>query len=444
VDRSIPGTAYTDQNGVYDRDESCFDGTGNPAEAPKPAGAGDLPGAGACGGILSAETRANIALSDPDLKYPQQLRLSFGVDQELPFANLVATLEGQYSSTINGISARNLNIASPESGLQESAYGRPLYGSNIGGGFGTPNRVDDQFGSVILLENANEGYEYFLTAELAREARTGLNWSVAYNFNRARSIFNGSFDVASSLWQQNFAVDPNDPELGTAEYEGRHRVLITGNYRFSWGEDLLSLSGDRLSTTVGAFFETRSGGPVTWIHGFSDANGDGFPFNDLPYVPEDRRDIVLTTQNWDLMDSFISSEPALDEARGGFVDRYSGTAPWRTILDLKVTQRIETFEGQKLELIANLENVLNALNDEWGRIQFTSFNNLFAWTVDGYVRQEDVGSRMGGRVITEDDLGKPIVSFDEQIVRDKLADQRFSNASTASRWQLQLGFRYTF
>jgi hypothetical protein len=36
------------------------------------------------------------------------------------------------------------------------------------------------------------------------------------------------------------------------------------------------------------------------------------------------------------------------------------------------------------------------------------------------------------------------VSFDEQIVRDKLADQRFSNASTASRWQLQLGFRYTF
>lgn len=438
-----PDQAYTD-GGIYDRDAECFVGTNDPAAAPKPTNADPLPGAGACGDILGAQESADVALTDPDLRYPQQFRVSLGIDQELPFADLIATLEGQYSATINGISARNLNIESPESGLQQSAYGRPLYGpsGSIGGGFGGANLVDDQFQSVILLENANKGYEYFLTAELSREVARGLNGSIAYNYNRAKSIFNGSFDVASSLWQQNFAVDPNDPELGTAEFEGRHRVLVTGNYRFEWM--------DRFVTTVGAFFETRSGQPMTWIHGSNssnfgtDANADGFPFNDLPYVPENERDVVVASGNWELMDDFISSNPALDDARGGFVERYADRAPWRTTFDLKLTQRIRTLDGQHVEIIANLENVLNLLNDEWGRIRFRSFNNIYAWGLNGYVRQEDVGSEMGGRIITEDDLGKPIVNFEESLVRDTLGDRLYSTANTASRWQLQLGVRYVF
>jgi hypothetical protein len=442
VDQSIgPEQAYVGQNGRYDRTAECFVGTSNPAEAPKPTNADPLPGAGACRDILGTQEQTAVALTDPDLRYPQQFRVSLGVDQELPVGNLVATLEGQYSTTINGISARNLNIQAPESGLQESRYGRPFYGSdNIGGGFGDPNRVDGQFESVILLENANRGYEYFLTAELAREVDRGLNASIAYNYNRAKSVFNGSFDVASSLWQQNFAVDPNDPELGTAEFEGRHRVIVSGNYRFEWL--------DRFVTTIGGFFETRSGQPITWIYGANDfgtdANGDGFPFNDLPYVPENEREVVVASENWELMDDFISSNDALDDARGGFLDRYADRAPWRTSLDLKLTQRIQTFDGQHLELIANLENALNLLNDEWGRIRFTSFNNQFAWGLNGYVRQADVGSEIGGRVITQDDIGKPIVNFDEDIVGDKLGDRLYDTANTASRWQLQLGVRYSF
>ncbi len=423
-----PDQAYTDDSGTYERSESCFVGTSNPAQAPKPTGAGDLPGAGACGEILGTATSAEVALTNPDFKYPQQFRASFGIDQELPVGNIIATLEGQYSTTINGISARNLNIEQ----TGETAYGRPLYDA----------QMHDQFQDVILLENANRGYEYFLTAELSRQVSTGFNWSVAYNYNRARSVFNGSFDVASSLWQQNFAVDPNDPELGTAEYEGRHRVLVTGNYQFSWG--------DRFSTTIGGVFETRSGQPTTWIYGSNssgqgtDANGDGFRFNDLPYVPEDERDVVVASGNWDLMDDFISSNEALDEARGGFVNRYADRAPWRTIFDLKVTQRIETVDGQRLELLANLENLPNLINDEWGRIQYTPFNNQFAWGLNGYVAEGDVGSRIGGRIITEDDVGKPIVNFEESLVRDKLGNRLYSTANTASRWKLQLGVRYVF
>jgi hypothetical protein len=431
--------AYADR-GVYDREASCFAPTSDPAEVPKPTEAGDLPGAGACGNILGAEPGAQISLTDPDLTYPQQFRASLGIDQELPFGELIATLEGQFSTEINGISARNLNIQAPYEGLQETIHGRPLYGTDIGNSSTTPgeaNPVDDRFNQVILLENNSQGYEYFLTAQLKRKSRSGLNGSLSYTFNRAKGVFNGSFDTASSLWQQNFAVDPNDPRVGTAEFEGRHRVLFSGNYQFSYL--------DRYSTTLGAVFETRSGEPFTWVHGFSDANSDGFPVNDLPYVPENEREVVVESENWELMDDFISSEPALDEARGGFVDRYAGTSPWRTTLDLKVTQRIQTFQGQYLELIANVENVLNLLNDDWGRIRFAGvFKNVFAWDMNGVVRQGDVGSQLGGRILTEDDLGKPIVNFDESTVRDKLGDRLFSTASTASRWKVQFGVRYSF
>jgi hypothetical protein len=36
------------------------------------------------------------------------------------------------------------------------------------------------------------------------------------------------------------------------------------------------------------------------------------------------------------------------------------------------------------------------------------------------------------------------VNFEEDLVRDKLGDRLYSTASTASRWQLQLGVRYVF
>lgn len=418
--------AFADEDGRYDPNASCFAGTGDPSQ---------VPAVGDCDGLISPIETSEINLTDPDFKYPQSWRFNLAVDQELPYG-FIATIEGLYSETINSISARNLNIEQ----TGESAYGRPFYNElDDDGNFPSGRRfVDERFTDVILLENGTEGYEYSLTGQIQRQVREGLSGSISYTYGRSQDVNSGAFDRAETLWRQNFVVDPNSPQRATSRFETRHRVLATLNQRFT--------IGNRYSTSIGVVYDARSGRPFTWIHSSGDANGDDFRFNDLPFVPANERDVVLQSENWDLLDGFIENEPGLSDYRGEFVPRNSGRQPWSHQLDLRLTQEVQTFQGQRIELTANLENVLNFLNDDWGRVRSAGpFSNIGAWDINGYVTEGMIGTEEGGRILTADDVGKPIIDFEgEPALQDKLRDQQFNTRDLFSRWQLQLGVRYVF
>ena len=158
----------------------------------------------------------------------------------------------------------------------------------------------------------------------------------------------------------------------------------------------------------------------------------GQSFNDLVYVPADQGDVVFKDEDgsWEELNRFISSEEGLDDYRGEFAPRNSSRAPWRNRLALAFTQDIETFGGQRVQLTANLFNVLNLLNPDWGNVYYRTFDNMAIWDFEGY---------------TED--GRPIVEFDDgelDEIRDDRQDELFQKSDLASRWQLQLGIRYTF
>jgi len=414
-----PGEDFVDGDGNYDPSVSCFSGSGDPADQPRP---------GDCPGLDPIET-TEINVIDDGFTYPQTWRSNLAVDQELPFG-LVATLEGLYSNSLNEVVFENINIEQ----TGESAFGRPLYGEARAFG-STRNLVDPRFTNALLLKNTNEGYEYSLTAQLQRRVPLGLSGSLSYTYNRAKNINNGTSSRAISNWQFNENVDVNNPRLGTADFERRHRVLLNLDYRLSYL--------DRFATSIGLIYEGRSGSPFSWIYA-GDANADGQSFNDLVYVPATERDIVLSSDNWALMDAFIESEDGLDEFRGGFADRNTARDPWQNILDLRINQEIATLRGQRVEITAVVENVLNLLNEDWGDIQFSSFNNNTAWNFERYVAANDVGTELGGRVLTADDIGKPVVNFDERTVRDRITGDFLNTANISSRWRLQLGVRYIF
>jgi hypothetical protein len=402
-----------DGDGVLSGDElGFFAGSADPAAQPVPGG----------GNALAPETTTEINLISEDFRFPQVFRTNLGLDQELG-AGFVATVEGIYTQAVNDVVYRNLNFVATDT----SAYGRPIYGG----------RADANFTNALLLENTSEGYTYSGVVQLQRRAPAGggLGGSLSYTLNRATNVNNGTSSRAISNFQFNENVDVNDPGLGTADFEVRHRVLGSLTYRTAYA--------DRFTSELGLFFDTQAGEPFSWIYA-GDANADGQRFNDLLYVPASEGEVFLTSENWDLLDAFIESQDGLAAYRGTFAERNTSRAPWQTRLDLEFNQGVETLRGQRVDFEVTLINLLNFLNSDWGRLQGTSFNNITALSFQRYVEDGDVGSALAGRVVTEDDLGKPVVSFNERTVRDFLTGDAFNTFDLASRWQLRFGVKYTF
>src|SRR5699024_6680661 len=188
---------------------------------------------------------------------------------------------------------------------------------------------------------------------------------------------------------------------------------------------------DRFATTVSLIYDGRSGTPFSWIYS-GDANGDGRFDNDLIYVPASEDEVVLTSNNWNDFNNWIESNESLSEYQGGPVERGTATEPWTNSLDLRINQEIQTFSRQRQKITASMFNVLNFLNDEWGRSQFVSFNNYQAVTFQGYVDQEYIDNNPQYS-LGSGDIGKPIVSFDPANVTH---EEIFEVNDLTSRWQL--------
>jgi hypothetical protein len=362
------------------------------------------------GSALQGDDTSEINLISEDFKYPQSLKLNLAVDHEIS-RGFIATLEGVYSRGINDVVFENLNIF--QSG--ESAYGRPFYGEAFGFDRGAINTVDDNFTNALLLKNTSENYQYSITGSLEKRFDFGLTADVSYTYNRAMNVNNGTSSRAISNWQFNENVDVNDPRIGTADFERRHRILGIVSYEFAWAR--------RFATTFSLIYDGRSGTPFSWIY-VGNANGDTQSFNDLIYVPASEDEIVLLSDNWNELDEWIRSEDSVNDFRGGFVDRNSAREPWTNFLDFRVSQEIQTFGGQSVEFSASMFNVLNFLNDEWGIRRGTRFNNYAVMFIAGYT-----------------DDGKPIVSFDPE---DTTEEEIFDISDLSSRWQLQFNVRYNF
>jgi len=383
------------------------------------------------GNSLDPIETSEINLIEDDFKYPQSLKVNLAIDQELPWG-VRGTLEGIYSSAINDVVFENINAEQQGT----SAYGRPIYGDiffneRFGNASGSLSRKDPRFTNALLLKNSNEGYQYSITGELEKNFDSGFYTRVAYTYNRAENVNNGSSSRAISNWQFNENVDVNNAELGTADFERRHRFLAIASYRLNWS--------DRLATNFSLIYDGRSGSPFSWIYN-GDANGDGQFANDLIYVPASEDEVVLTSNNWGAFNEWIESESSVSDFRGDFVDRNTAREDWTNFLDFKVTQEVQTFSGQTLEFGVSMINVLNFLNPEWGIREGVSFNNYRALDFWQYVDQDFIAENpdLG---LTSGDIGKPVVNFDPENITD---ERTFDVRDFSSRWQMQFTVRYKF
>jgi hypothetical protein len=368
-------------------------------------------------GIQAGALTSEIDLSDPKLKLPQILRYDLGVDKQLPLG-FVATVEFQYSKSINEMMYKKLNIINHDTPGTLAQDGRPLYG-------GTDSK-NKNFLDVLYLTNTNKGYQYNLVFQVQRNVSNGFSTNFGYVYGTAKDV-NGilSSQALSQMRYNPISGDPNDPELTTSDFDIRHRIFASVAYT----EEFIQ----NAPTTISLFYNGQSGQPYSFtVQG--DINGDGFDGNDLFYIPKNDADILLGSLSsgayvansayYTQLDNFIAKNSYLNGHRGTIARRNGDRAPWNSYLDFHLAQEFPVVPGHKFTLTFDILNVLNLLKQNWGWVNLVPNNS---YNIVKLVGKATTGAYTGQYVY--------------QPITTSLTPWALSQ--TSSRWQMQIGLRYS-
>ncbi|MER2996451.1 TonB-dependent receptor [Pontibacter populi] len=365
-----------------------------------------------------------VNVINDDFKLPRVWRSNLAFDYTLPL-EIIATVEGIYSKTLNDVVYRDLNLVDPI-GTLEGPDNRNIFSDRE-----NSRRRNEDYTNVILLDNTDEGFRYSLTGQLRKDFTSGLNTSIAYTYGKSKDVNSGTSSTALSNYEFNQIVNsPNDPELEYSRYDVRHRIVGTGGYTFRFGESL--------ATGISLFYQGQSGLPITFVYS-QDLNGDGNFANDLIYIPRDQSDILLVPftdragqvipgsatpqEQWEALDALIRSDDYLSDRRGQYAERYGGRMPWTHQFDLRLLQDFYLTSGENrhtFQITFDIFNVGNLINKDWGRQYFVNNN------ANELIRFAGLN-----------DDGVPTFTFN--------TNTRIYNISQFdSRWQGQLGLRYIF
>ncbi len=344
---------------------------------------------------------------DPNFKFPTVLRINLAYDTQLPWWGLVGSIEGIFSSSIDEIDYKDLNLV--QTGTL-AADGRPTF-----------TRLDSSVSGAYLITNTGKGEQTNLAIKVERPYRDGWFGFVSYAYGNSDVVNDGTSSRAVSNFQFTEALDPNNVQVSPSDFEVEHRFNAAVSYRFN--------RQSKYSTTVSAFYNHQSGRPYSTIFGFQrfpSVNNDRYFGNDLIFVPANEGDVVISPGGtWAQLDAYIRNDDCLNSHRGSVVPRNCSKAPWSHSLDLRIAQDIP-LGNSTLQITADIENLMNLLNKNSGQLRFARFNSLSPVDFDG---------------ISSD--GRLIYGLNP-IVTDPDNNDRFTTHNTASRWRAKLGVRWSF
>lgn len=303
-----------------------------------------------------------LALTDPDFKFPQLWRSNIAVDQRL-WGGLIGTLEYIYNSDVNGVYYINANLPAAQTAFT-GVDARPRW---------TNNRIYSNVSNAVVLKNQNVGTSWNLATTLAKNFRGGFVKG-AYSYGEAKNTVDPG-SIAFGSWNGNaHPGDPNNPGIGYAAGSPGHRFFLTG----SWTKDWFKFGG----TTFSAFWESRTAGATTYTFA-NDLNGDGGTANDLIYIHRDQSEMnfqpytaggvtFTAAQQAAAWDAYISQDDYLSSRRGQYAERGAVFLPLVHRLDVSLAQDFfVNIRGRRhsFQVRADVLNFGNLLNDEWGIAQ---------------------------------------------------------------------------
>lgn len=383
-------------------------------------------------------TRSDIAVTDPDFKYPNLWKSNLAADYKF-LDGWVATVELLYSKDLNAIYHDNIGMYRTANFVNDGGTGnaRPFYDGYYSNREGNQKAANN----VVMLRNTNKGYSFFTTLQLQKNFNDGvlrgLYLNGSYSFGQSKSVTDGTSSVATSAWKYRPALDGNAEELGYSAGSFDGRLLISASYTANWSK--------YAATNFGLIYQRYR--PFRYSYCYNgDANGDTQSANDLMYIPKDFSEVKdhlvagdFDTQEaaWAAMNSFIEQDPYLSEHRGEYAKRNGAVAPFANQLDLSLSHDIKIFQKDgrhhTLRFSFDIANFLNLLNKDWGVQQTTVLGNQqYQFLTVTEKPNADNNYLMKYKMQKEFKKGSEL----KETFQD--------NITSISRWQMQFGIKYIF
>lgn len=416
---------------AYSNAGSVANVTATAAQLPGIAFSSDVNNQPVPSGTLSAP---NINITDPNFKQPSIWKANLALDHKLPFLDTTLTIEGYYTKNDKMPNTVFLNylLSTPANGATTMPDGRLHYNGTITNTtttsvngrrrVSTGGPVGSGFADVLYLTNTDKGYSNGATIGLKRNMKNKWAWGFDWTRAHATEVSPITSSTASSNYSNRAVFNPNEDEASTSNTNIRDRFVLTLAREFEF------IQGAK--TTIAAIYQSRTGHPYSWVFR-GDANGDGYAFNDLLYVPTGPTDSKVAWASSAERDAFFAFANAngLMSYAGSHAPRNSQTSPWTQSLDLKITQVIPVFRTVRAELFANFLNFGGLIHKGWGQLEEVPFSYRRAVAGATLNPTANGGAGQWNYTFNSGTLdGVPVVANDTPV----------------SRWQIQAGMRIKF
>ncbi|HEY9043199.1 MAG TPA: TonB-dependent receptor [Rheinheimera sp.] len=230
----------------------------------------------------------------------------------------------------------------------------------------------------LLLTNEDvDGKAVIWTTSLSKNWDNGLSAYASYTNQNIEEGNPGTSSTATSNYRYNIVRDRNQALVGTADYEVEHSLKLTVGYTKEF------FSG--YASKFNLFFQRRSGTSFSWVMGLY----NDYAFGDqtssfagassyLPYIPTGPNDPNLSPESTISYEELMANFAAvgLDKYAGGFAPKGTGKSPWVSTLDFQFQQEVPGFaEGHKGIIYFTINNLLNMIDSDKGKIQRQEFTN---------------------------------------------------------------------
>lgn len=377
--------------------------------------------------------QTQVDVIDNHFVMPQVWRSSLAVDFTDQHG-FKYTLEGIYTQVVKDVKFQQVNLKDNPAAFPyayDSAANlrrQPIFSGS----------VDPHFANAYEMSNTSQGHRLQLTAQVSRNFDFGLHAMVAYTYGISKDIANGIRNSMESNWQLNPALNPNNPGLANANFDIRHRIIANVSYRRPWN--------DTWATTFSLFANLQSGAPFTY--GFINYTAQNTPQQiSLAYIPnageainffqdmKDERGNILQTalEQSNAFNAYIDGNKYLATRRGRFTERNAARTPWNNDIDFHFAQEFGFIAHKRAKTIHvitltwDILNLTNLLNKDWGWVYFSP---------NTYNSMSSVGLTPTS-IPTSVSQGYPLYRFQDP-------GKPYSIDFSQSRWQMQMGLRYSF